>query len=43
MSTLVKVILNWTKTCPYCRGSGYSPDGGQCDECGGLGEIEVFD
>lgn len=31
------------ETCPECGGSGYGPDGGQCDECGGLGEIEVAD
>ena len=25
--------------CPYCNGSGYSIDGGQCEECDGTGEI----
>lgn len=28
------------KTCPDCNGSGYDfGDGGQCDNCGGLGEV----
>lgn len=26
--------------CPYCGGSGYSPDGGQCEECYGTGEVQ---
>ncbi|MEK3797640.1 hypothetical protein MHI18_05120 [Peribacillus sp. FSL H8-0477] len=26
--------------CPDCNGSGYDfGDGGQCDNCGGLGEV----
>ncbi len=33
-------LLKFYKPCPECGGSGYSwPDGGQCDRCGGLGEI----
>ena len=24
--------------CPYCNGTGYSYDGGQCEECYGTGE-----
>lgn len=30
------------KDCPDCEGTGYDfGDGGQCDTCGGLGEVEV--
>lgn len=33
-------IIRFDRVCPYCGGSGYSwPDGGQCERCGGLGEI----
>lgn len=39
MSALVKILLSKVRTCPYCRGTGYAPDGGQCDECAGTGEI----
>lgn len=34
-----KVRFGW-RTCPECGGSGFDyGDGGQCDRCGGLGEI----
>lgn len=28
------------KDCPYCHGTGYDSDGGQCEECYGTGEIQ---
>lgn len=43
MSALVKTLMSRIKVCPYCRGSGYNPYGGQCDECAGTGEIYVDD
>lgn len=30
------------KDCPDCAGTGYAPDGGQCDRCGGTGEIQII-
>ena len=30
------------KDCPDCGGTGYAPDGGQCDRCGGTGEIQII-
>ena len=28
------------RICPECNGTGYDfSDGGQCDHCGGLGEL----
>lgn len=33
-------IHSW-RECPDCGGTGYSwPDGGQCERCGGTGEID---
>lgn len=32
--------IRFDRVCPECGGTGYSwPDGGQCERCGGLGEI----
>ncbi|WP_044975882.1 hypothetical protein [Ruminococcus sp. HUN007] len=30
--------LHSPNDCPYCNGTGYSFDGGQCEECYGTGE-----
>ena len=36
--------MNMGKNCPDCNGTGYDfGDGGQCDRCGGLGEIDDDD
>lgn len=36
---VMKIYLE--KKCPDCNGSGYDfGDGGQCDNCGGLGEVD---
>lgn len=40
--TKIKFVKNrllevWV-TCPRCKGSGYDPMEGQCDQCGGTGE-----
>ena len=34
-----KFLNAWVK-CGRCNGSGYDPYGGQCDQCGGLGEYD---
>lgn len=31
------------KECPDCRGSGYSPWGGQCERCAGTGMVPRVD
>ncbi len=34
----------YCKTCPDCKGTGYDfGDGGQCERCGGTGEISDDD
>lgn len=37
---MIELKLVKVKDCPDCNGSGYDfGDGGQCDTCGGLGEV----
>lgn len=39
-----QVMWGGVVECPDCNGTGYDPlDGGQCDRCGGLGEIPAED
>lgn len=33
------IVERYVKRCPDCGGTGYAPDGGQCDTCAGTGEI----
>ncbi len=36
----VRSIYHRVRTCPDCKGTGYDfGDGGQCERCGGTGEI----
>lgn len=32
--------IHSSNDCPYCHGTGYDLDGGQCEECYGTGEIQ---
>lgn len=36
----IEIGIHSERVCPYCGGSGYDFDGGQCPECGGLGEVD---